>query len=125
MVKNNNMGMTPEQFLSKNMKWFAMAFFVLFLFKSVQSCNRNMGTNLSEKEYTHTIDSLTKKYDILERESTATIRELEFQLKIEKRNVEAAEKQAAAVQSAVEKTRYNTTTTVNVRGAEIDTTKRR
>lgn len=117
------MAITPQEFFSKNMKWFALAFFVLFLFKSVQSCNRNMGTRITEKEYKHTIDSLTKKYDILERESTATIKELEFQLKIERKNAEDADKRANAVQSVAEKIRANTT--VNVRGAEIDTTRRK
>lgn len=61
------MSQTPEQFFTKNMRWFALAFFLLFFFKSVQSCNRNMGTRVTEKKTTYTIDSLTKKADLLER----------------------------------------------------------
>jgi len=120
---NKNMGTTPQQFLSKNMKWFALAFLFLFLFKSIQSCNRNMGTRLTEKEYKHTIDSLTKKYDIFEKETTTIIRQLEFELKLEKEKAGEANRRAEAVQSVAEKIRANTT--VNVRGAEVDTTKRK
>lgn len=61
------MATTPQQFFQKNLKWITLGLLVLFLFKSVQSCNRNMGTTITEKEYKHTIDSLTKKADILER----------------------------------------------------------
>ena len=119
------MTQTPEQFIKKNMTWFALAFFCLFLFKSVQSCNRNMGKNLTEKEYKYTIDSLVKKYDILEKESSAVIRQLEFQLKLESKKAEDADKRADAIQSVAEKIKSNTTTTVNVRGAQIDTMKRK
>jgi hypothetical protein len=61
------MAQTPQQFFEKNVKWFAIAFFVLFCFKVVQGCNRNMGMRISEKKAVYTIDSLTKKADILER----------------------------------------------------------
>lgn len=126
MVKkvNKSMGTTPQQFFSKNMKWFALALLFLFLFKSIQSCNRNMGTRSTEKEYKYTIDSLTKKYDILEKESTATIKQLEFELKLEREKATAAEQRATAIQSVAEKIKSNTTTTVNVRGAQVDTTKK-
>lgn len=118
------MTMTPQDFFSKNMKWFALAFFILFLFGSVKNCNRNMGTKLSEKEYKHTIDSLTKKYDILERQSSSRIKDLEFELILEKEKAEEANKRAAAIQSVAEKVKTNTTTTVNVRGAQVDTVKK-
>lgn len=114
---------TPQQFFSKNMKWFTLVFFILFLLKSVQSCNRNMGNRIIEKQYKHTIDSLTKKYDIFEKETTTIIRQLEFELKLEKEKAGEANRRAEAVQSVAEKIRANTT--VNVRGAEVDTTKRK
>lgn len=117
------MAITPQEFFSKNMKWFALAFFILFLFKSIQGCNRNMGTQISEKEYKHIIDSLTKKYDILEKQSSATIKQLEFELKFEAERASEANKRAEAIQSVAEKVKANTT--VNVRGAEIDTGKRK
>jgi hypothetical protein len=84
-----------------------------------------MGRRLSEKEYSHTIDSLIKKYDILEKTSSATISQLQFQLKLESKRAEDADKRADAIQSVAEKIRANTTTTVNVRGAQIDTVKRK
>jgi hypothetical protein len=114
--------MTPEQFFTKNMKWIALILFVLFLFKSVQGCTRNMGITMKEKEYTHTIDSLNTRYNNLEKESTATISQLRYELKLQEEKADAADKRAGAVQSVAEKIRANTTTTVNVRGAQIDTT---
>jgi hypothetical protein len=119
------MSQTPQQFFEKYMRWFALAFLILFLFKSVQSCNRNMGTRHTEKEYKHTIDSLTKKYDILERVSSARIKELEFELRLQSEKAGDADKRAAAIQSVAEKIKSNTTTTVNVRGAQADTTKKK
>jgi hypothetical protein len=94
------MGITPQQFFSKNMKWFALAFFILFLFKSMQSCNRNMGTRISEKEYRHTIDSLTKKHDILIdsiKRLQFTIKQTEIELGAANERVEYANKRADAV----------------------------
>jgi hypothetical protein len=119
------MAQTPQQFFSKNMKWFALALLCLLIVGSVRSCNHNMGARITEKEYKHTIDSLTKKYDILEKESSAAIKQLEFQLKLESKKAEDADKRADAIQSVAEKIKSNTTTTVNVRGAQIDTMKRK
>jgi len=119
------MAQTPQQFIVKNMKWFALAFLLLFLFKSVQSCNRNMGTRTTEKEYKHIVDSLSKKYNILERATTLKINQLEFELKLQKEKANDADKRASAIQSVAEKIKSNTTTTVNVRGAQVDTTKRK
>jgi hypothetical protein len=115
--------MTPEQFFERSYKWFALAFFVLFLFKSVQSCNRNMLLSIDKKTYIHTIDSLDKKYYRLEKESTATIDQLRFELRLQSEKAGEADKRATAVQSVAEKMRANTTTTINVKGAEVDTTK--
>jgi len=61
------MTQTPQPFFEKYLRWFTLAFFILFLFKSVQSCNRNMGTKITMKKANYTIDSLSKKVDILER----------------------------------------------------------
>ncbi len=113
------MAVTPQQFFTKNMKWFTLVFLLLFLFKSIQSCNRNMGIRLSEKKYKYTIDSLTKKYDILEKESSARIKEIEFELKLQKEKVEGANKRADAIQSVAEKVKTNTI--VNIR-TDLDTT---
>ena len=115
------MAVTPQQFFSNNMKWCALAFFILFLFKSVQSCNRNMGTVSKEKEYKNTIDSLTKKVHILENDN----KQLSFELQFQTEKAEESERRAIAIQSVAEKIKSNTTTTVNVRGAEVDTIKRK
>ena len=76
---------------------------------------------MTQKEYIHTIDSLNTKYNILEKESTATITQLEYELRLQKEKAGTADQRATAVQSVAEKIRANTTTTVNVRGAEVDT----
>ena len=116
------MATTPQQFFEKNMKWIALGLLFLFFFKSIQSCNRDTLLNMSKKEYTHTIDSLNTKYFNLEKESTTTIEQLRFDLKLQSKTAEEADKRANAVQSVAEKVRTNTT--VNVR-AERDTTKRK
>ena len=115
--------MTPEEFIKKNLKWITLALLILFLLKSVQSCNRNTTLSIKEKDYTHTIDSLNTKYNVLEKESTATISQLQYELKLQEEKANSANQRAGAVQSVAEKIRANTTTTVNVRGAEIDTIK--
>lgn len=119
------MAQTPQEFFEKNMKWIALLFFFLFLLKSVQSCNRSMNTTLTEKQSKHAIDSLTKKYNVLERESSSTIKQLEFELKLQSEKAGEADKRATAIQSVAEKIKSNTTTTVNVSGAQVDTTKRK
>jgi lipopolysaccharide biosynthesis regulator YciM len=76
---------------------------------------------MSDKQYTHVIDSLTKKYNKLEKETNFEISQLKFELKLQSGKAEEADKRAEAVQSVAEKVRTNTT--VNVRGAERDTSK--
>lgn len=110
------MATTPHQFFSKNMKWFALAFLFLFLFKSIQSCNRNMQLNMGSKKYIEQIDSLKTLYNNYYRDSQDSIKKLNFELKLANEQVNAANKRAEAVQSAVEKVRSNTT--ITVKGAE-------
>jgi uncharacterized protein YoxC len=113
--------MTPQEFFSKNMKWFALAFLFLFLIKSVQSCNRNMEITANEKKSTYLIDSLkTSESNLLD-----SIKNLNFELKIATIKVENANKNAKDVKDVAEKVKTNTTTTLNIRGAEVDTTKRK
>jgi hypothetical protein len=117
------MATTPQNFLEKNMRWIALVLLILLMFKFIQGCNRNMGTTIREKQTTHIIDSLNTKYNNLEKESTTTIESLKFELKLQSGKAEEADKRANAVQSVAEKIKANTT--VNVRGAERDTLKRR
>jgi hypothetical protein len=115
------MAQTPQQFFEKNMKWFALAFLFLFLLKSVQSCNRNMGSRLTEKQTKHLIDSLQKKIVVL----NDSIKVVNWKNKMLESQAESEKRKAEAIQSVAEKIKSNTTTTVNVRGAEIDTTKQK
>jgi hypothetical protein len=115
------MAVTPTQFFDKNMKWFALVLVLLLVFKSVQSCNRNMRLNMSSGQYVHQIDSLKRDYSNLDREYNDTVKKLNFELKLRDEKAVEANKRADAVQSVAEKIKANTTTTVNVRGATIDT----
>jgi len=115
------MSQTPEQFLTKNLKWFTLAFACLFLFKTMQSCNRKMQLSIAEKKYSYIIDSLETKYNNLNDNSRDSIKKLNFELSFAKEQVHSANDRASAVQHAVEKLKSNTT--VVVKGAEkIDET---
>jgi hypothetical protein len=115
------MAQTSQEFFQKNMKWFALLFLFLFLLKSVQSCNRNMGTRITEKQNKHLIDSLQKSIT----ELNDSIKIVNWKNKMLESQAESEKRKADAIQSVAEKIKSNTTTTVNVRGAEIDTTKRK
>jgi predicted PurR-regulated permease PerM len=120
------MAVTPQQFFSKNMKWIALVLLFLFGIKSVQSCNRNMRLNIASETYISQIDSLENKYNTYYKESQDSIKDLNFLLELANEKAGAANDRANAVQSAVEKIKSNTTTTVVVKGAEEvkDTTKK-
>ena len=110
------MATTPEQFFSKNMKWFALALLFLFLFKTTQSCNRKMKLNMGSKQYIEQIDSLKNLYTNYREETQDSIKKINFELKLAKEQTKAANDRASAVQSAVEKLKSNTT--ITVKGAE-------
>jgi len=115
------MAQTPQEFFKNNIKWIALLFFCLFMLKSVQSCNRNMGLTIKEKQTKHTIDSLEKRIDVLDRENS----QLTFELRIQSERAGEADRRASAIQSVAEKIKSNTTTTVNVRGnVDRDTIKK-
>jgi len=114
---------TPQSFFTKNMKWIALCLFLLLCFKSIQSCNRNMNITIVQKEYTHIIDSLNKKCNELEKETTATINQLQFELRLQSERAGEANKRAEAVQSVAEKMKANTT--INVKGASLDTARKK
>ena len=110
--------MTPEEFITKNSKWIIILLFALFNFKSVQSCNRKTTINMGAKVYLEEIDSLKKEHSTYYKISQDSIAKLNFELKLANEHARSSEERARAVQSAVEKLRSNTTTTVVVRGAE-------
>ena len=119
--------MTPQIFFERYCKWFALGLLFLFLFKTVQSCNRNMKLNISSGTYIHQIDSLKQQYYNYHELTQDSIKRLNFELRLANEKVNAANEKANAVQSAVEKIKSNTTTTVVVKGAEEvkDTSKKK
>lgn len=119
------MATTPQEFFKKNMKWITLVLFVLFLVKTVQSCNRDMQIRQLDTEIIHLNDSLstmfgTEKETLLLqlRECQSDKTQLEYEVKLANAATEAANKRADAVQSTAEKTRSNTTSTIVVKGAE-------
>jgi len=115
--------MTPEQFFAKYLKYIALFLLLLLCIKSIQSCNRNMSLSITKKEYVHTVDSLNNRYNNLEKETTKTIDQLRFELKLQNEKVGAAEKRANAVIEVAEKIKANTT--INVRGVQLDTLRKK
>lgn len=107
-----------EKWFNKNLKWIALILVVLFVFKSAQSCSRNMKLSISDKQYIHAIDSLNKRYNAYYELSQDSIKKLNFELELANDRAASSEDKARAVQNAVEKIRSNTTTTVVVKGAE-------
>jgi len=112
------MAITPQHFFEKNMKWIALTLLFLLMFKSIQSCNRNMRLSITSKDYIHQIDSIQNKYDTYYKESQDSIKKLNFKLELANEHAKAADQRADAIQTAVEKVKSNTTTTVVVKGAE-------
>lgn len=72
------MAQTPQEWFAKNLKWITILLLVMFLFKTAQSCTRSMNIAATERKTAHTIDSLTKKADILERKLELTEAELKI-----------------------------------------------
>jgi signal recognition particle GTPase len=101
-------------FLSKNLKWFTIIFFVLFLFKGVQSCNRKTQINMGSKVYIEQLDLLKKEYKILE----DSIKDLKYELILAKKDTEAAERLVNKMENTYKSAKTNTTTTIVVTGAE-------
>lgn len=123
-----------EKWLKKNLKYITLIFLALFLFKNTQSCNRKMSLRIMEKNLFEERDSLVHGLNlminmkILEIDSIKShtlvldyiIKDLENDLKIAGVRVNAAERRADAVQRTAE--RVKTNTTIEIKGAERDTT---
>jgi len=124
-----------EKWLKKNLKYITIILLALFLIKNVQSCNRKMTIRIQEKNLTTNCDSLLNlkdkvissknlEIDSLERENLTKdfiIIDLTNELKIAGVKVDAAERRAEAVQRTAE--RVKTNTTIQIKGAERDTSK--
>jgi len=103
---------TPQQFFTRNIKWFTIAFFCLFLFKNIQSCNRKTALNMGVSQYIEIIDSLENKYNTYYQISQDSIKVLNFELKLAVEQAKAANQKAEAVQNTIERIKQNTTITV-------------
>jgi len=124
-----------EKWLRRNLKYITLILLALFIISKIQSCNRKMGTRIKEKELTEYCDSLNteklQRIGILESEIDSldneivtrdfVIKDLINDLEIAGVRVDAAERRADAVQRTAEKVKSNTT--IQIKGAERDTTK--
>jgi len=116
-----------EKWLKKNLKYIAIVFLALFLIKTVQSCNRKMSLKIVERNLTTNYDSIVLEkntiIDSLETEILTRdfiIKDQINDLKIAGVKVDEAQRRADAVQRTAEKIRTNTT--IEIKGAEKDTT---
>lgn len=119
------MGMTPQEFFTKNMKWIVMILSLLFVIKSIQSCNRGMALDTLDKTNVEYVDSISSMYEGILAEKdvnintlTIELTECRYEVKLANAQADGANKRADAVQSTAEKTRSNTTSTIVVKGAE-------
>ena len=110
---------TPEQFFKKNMKWILLGVTILFISKFVQSCNRGMVITNLQNDITVLTDSLKTTSEEREQilrlqldECKDEVTKYKHEVEIAKTRADAAEKRADAVQSTYEKTRANTTVTI-------------
>lgn len=124
-----------EKWLKKNLRWVTLVVFVLFVFKTIQSCNRGMSIRIQEKNMIEDCDSLLNEKDRvitgLEDENDSLRREVttrDFIIKDQANDLEIAgvkvneaERRADAVQRTAEAIRANTT--IEIKGAEKDSTK--
>jgi hypothetical protein len=108
--------MTPQEFFKKNNKWILLVVSVLFVIKSVQSCNRNMVIQVKETEIVNLQDSLSTMFGTEKEELVLQLRDCEaevvkykHQADIANTRAEAAERRADAVESTASKIRENTT----------------
>jgi len=104
--------MTPEQFLSKNLKWITIGFMCLFLFKCTESCNRGTKITRIEKKYEYVIDSLNTSYRNYQETSEDSIDKLNFELKLSVDHAKSANERANAIQNTVDRVKSNTTVVV-------------
>jgi len=115
-------------FFEKNIKYILIVVFILFIFKTTQSCSRNMRITTLDKNIEYLQDSLTtfhgsEKTLLLEQLEVAedSIKELNYELRLAAERVLAADKRANAVQSTAEKIRDNTTINIENKNSKEDT----
>ena len=121
-----------EKWLKKNLKYITFILLALFLIKNTQNCNRKMSLKIQEKNLTAEKDSLIILKDNIVRSKNIIndslkleittrdfiIKDLTNDLKIAGVRVNEAQKRADAIQRTAERVKTNTTTTIEIRGAE-------
>jgi|AntAceMinimDraft_18_1070375.scaffolds.fasta_scaffold04883_7 hypothetical protein len=121
-----------EKWLKKNLKYVTIILLILFISKGIQSCNRKMSLRIQEKNLTIEKDSLINIkdniimskdliIDSLKEESITKDfinKDLINELKIAGVRVDEAQRRADAVQRTAERVKTNTTTTIEIKGAE-------
>jgi len=100
--------MKLKQFIEKYNKKLLIILFIIFMFKSFQSCNRKMEVNSTKTEMNELKDSLS---NVIEN-NVDTIKVLKVKLDLANAYREAADIRADAVQSVAEKITKNTTVNV-------------
>jgi hypothetical protein len=124
-----------EKWLRKNLKYITIILLALFLAKNTQSCNRKMSIRILEKNLTSECDSLlNNKNEIISSQSfeidslkneiitkNYMIKDLTMDLKIAGVRVDEAQRRADAVQRTAERVKSNTT--IEIKGAEQDSSK--
>lgn len=124
-----------EKWLKRNLKYITLILLALFVISKIQSCNRKMGSRITEKSLIEERDSLLNQKDLIIGQKNLVIdslqtviltrnyeiMDLEKDLEIAGIKVNAAERRADAVQRTAERVKSNTT--IEIKGAERDTTK--
>ncbi len=116
------MSTSPQEFISKNMKWFALAFLCLFLFKCTQSCTQNMNFHTKERHYLH--EDSAKNNLILN--LSDSIKNIKWENRILQTKVESEKSKSDGMRSVAEKyAQKNTTIINNIPTVKGDTIKRK
>jgi len=99
---------TSQNFITKNLKWFTIAFAFLFLIKSFQSCNRDNTNQKLEKKLVYVSDSLTNKIKL----QNDSITKLNYKLDLAIEKASNADQRANDVKEVAGKITKNTTVRV-------------
>ena len=111
--------MTPQAFFSKNIKWFTLAFCLLFLFQCTKTCNRNTQLKNYKQELemvtSHNqsdIISINAEYVDYRKKMEDSVSKLRFNYELERERRLSAEQTARSLEIAIQNFRQNTTITV-------------
>jgi regulator of replication initiation timing len=116
-----------EPWIKKNLKYITIILGFLFLISKIQSCTSNISYESKIDGLSEEIDSIKTYNSMMEsnyilqiNNQEDVIKELQYELKLAGVKAEEAQKRANAVLVTAEKIRTNTT--IEIKGAERDTT---